>query len=48
MSWIAFLICVFLALGLNRRLSEGAKQLILLVVTGVTLGVVYVGFLRSG
>ena len=48
MLWIAFLICCFVALGASVRLSERARQTLLFVVIGATLGVVAIGFRGAG
>jgi hypothetical protein len=44
MIWISFLIIAFLALGLGRRASAGRRHLLVVVVSTVTLGVMYLTF----
>jgi hypothetical protein len=45
MTWMAFLICAFLGIGLvARRWSDGAKHLIILALIAVTLTAVFAGF----
>jgi hypothetical protein len=45
MAWVVFLICAFLGIGLNaRRLTEGARHLVLLLLIAATLTLVYAGF----
>jgi hypothetical protein len=45
MTWMLFLICAFLGIGLvARRWSEGAKHLFLLVLIAATLTAVFASF----
>jgi hypothetical protein len=44
MVWIAFLITAFLVIGLRERTRPGRKHLLALIVTGLTLGAVFLTF----
>ena len=41
MAWIAFLVTVFLIVGLRRKETAGSRHLVILVVAALTLLVVY-------
>lgn len=48
MIWVGFLIACFVMIGASTRLPEARKRALLFAAVITTLGIVFVGFGRTG